>query len=141
MANLVFVYGTLKLGFPNSHLNGGVQLEGEWHSRSAYPLYLVGDRFSPWLIDEPGSGCLVTGEIFRVTDIQLSAMDRLERVSCTDGYHRQTIEVIEEQGELSHQAYAYFKTSDQLAQEAIRDGPLQAYERQHALRYRSRDPR
>ncbi|WP_039841607.1 gamma-glutamylcyclotransferase [Vibrio owensii] len=46
----VFVYGTLKEGFPNFKSNNGTRYQGKFTTLETYPLYLVGDRYSPWLI-------------------------------------------------------------------------------------------
>ena len=81
MHHLVFVFGTLKEGFPNFATNRGVRVGGTCKTREPYPLFLVGDRCSPWLMDEPGAGLHVEGEIFRVDESTLQAMDRLERVT------------------------------------------------------------
>lgn len=51
MSHLVFVFGTLKEGFPNFATNKGVRRGGDFVTASRYPLYLVGERCSPWLID------------------------------------------------------------------------------------------
>src|SRR5438132_9604523 len=93
MEHLVFVFGTLKEGFPNFSPNRGTRIPGEFRTRVAYPLYLVGERHSPWLIDEPGQGLHVTGQIFRVNPQALAAMDALERVSEPDGYRRKVMEL------------------------------------------------
>lgn len=138
MANLVFVYGTLKQGFPNSHLNGGVRLEGEWHSRLAYPLYLVGERYSPWLVNDPGAGSRVFGEVYRVADEELSAMDALERIQHTNGYSRKQIEVIQTETSKVIEVYAYLKEPGQLQLDVIRAGPLASYEDHHARLYTQR---
>jgi gamma-glutamylcyclotransferase (GGCT)/AIG2-like uncharacterized protein YtfP len=41
MEHLVFVFGTLKEGFPNFTVNRGVRVPGSFSTCSAYPLYLV----------------------------------------------------------------------------------------------------
>ena len=50
--HLVFVFGTLKDGFPNFATNRGTRLPGAFRTCSAYPLYLVGYRHVPWLLPE-----------------------------------------------------------------------------------------
>ncbi len=49
----VFVYGTLKEGFPNFEINRGVRLPGTFIMAERYPLYLVGERCVPWMILQP----------------------------------------------------------------------------------------
>src|SRR5215470_7038413 len=93
MEHLVFVFGTLKEGFPNFATNRGVRMAGSFKTCAAYPLYLVGERHVPWLVNSPGTGARVSGQIFRVDRETLAAMDRLERVSEPDGYRREVLEV------------------------------------------------
>src|SRR4051812_338878 len=74
--HLVFVFGTLKEGFPNFATNRGQRVPGRFTTRAKYPLYLVGERHTPWLMDHPGVGMRVAGQVFRVDDATLAAMDR-----------------------------------------------------------------
>jgi len=43
----VFVFGTLKEGFPNFKKNKGIRYRQNFDTKESYPLYLVGVRFSP----------------------------------------------------------------------------------------------
>ena len=54
MSHRVFVFGTLKEGFPNFATNRGRRIAGGFVTVQRYPLYLVGERFSPWLLDAAG---------------------------------------------------------------------------------------
>src|SRR5262249_33073917 len=138
MEHLVFVFGTLKQGFPNFATNRGVRVAGSFRTIAAYPLYLVGDRHVPWLMNTPGTGVRVSGEIFRVDAAVLAAMDRLERVSEPDGYRRMELEV--EGGDSPGRllAYAYLKQPSQLEMSEVRAGPLEEYKLEHAALYRPR---
>ena len=138
MHHLVFVFGTLKEGFPNFATNRGVRVGGTFKTRKPYPLFLVGERRSPWLMDEPGAGLHVEGEIFRVDESTLQAMDRLERVTAPDGYRRVLLEVECRETAACHLAYAYLKPVGQLVPSDIREGPLGAYTHDHAALYRPR---
>ena len=138
MEHLVFVFGTLKQGFPNFATNRGTRMGGTFVTRDAYPLYLVGERFSPWLIDEPGAGMRVAGEVYRVDADALRAMDSLERVTQPDGYRRVLLDIeCAETGSL-HRAHAYLKPAGQLDASQVRRGPLEAYTHEHATLYRPR---
>lgn len=140
---LVFVFGTLKQGFPNFHENLGTRLSGDFATCERYPLYLVGDRHSPWLIAQPGAGHQVKGQVFKVDASALQKMDLLERVHEPDGYQRRAIDVISTQacaGVPSLQAFAYLKAADQLHPSHIRLGPLPGYDLAHAALYRRRSP-
>lgn len=137
----VFVFGTLKEGFPNFGTNKGRRLGDEFVTCQAYPLFLVGERHSPWLVDQPGDGLHVEGQVFEVDDSILAAMDQLERVQEDDGYLRAAIEVEPLKRGVAGpaiEAFAYLKKSTQLRPFEIRVGPLAVYTLAHAALYRSR---
>jgi len=133
----LFVFGTLKQGHPNHHLNQARLADENCLTLDPYPLYLVGERYSPWLIDEPGKGYRVSGELYRVDDAKLHRMDQLERIDKHDGYQRKAIAVETSQHE-KIKAQCYLKTPSQLRGADIRLGPLHDYQQQHAALYRSR---
>ncbi|MEJ8849392.1 gamma-glutamylcyclotransferase family protein [Variovorax rhizosphaerae] len=134
---LLFVFGTLKEGFPNAATNEGRRIEGEFVTLERYPLYLVGDRHSPWMIDLPGQGHRVAGQLFEVDEAALARMDALERITEPDGYRRERIQVVGPQDAVPVEAHVYLRP--QLPGCAdIRSGPLEAYLPEHARMYRSR---
>ena len=137
MENLVFVFGTLKEGFPNFSTNRGIRVPGSFKTVTPYPLYLVGERHSPWLLDEPGAGNCVFGELYRVDLETLVAMDRLERVSEPDGYRRKLLELEGDERQVLS-AYAYLKQRQHLLPSEIKLGPLREYKNEHAALYRPR---
>ena len=138
MEHLVFVFGTLKEGFPNFATNRGRRIPGCFRTCAAYPLYLVGERYSPWLVDDPGTGLRVIGQIFRVEDDTLAAMDRLERISELDGYRRKLLELKGDDSPHVVSAFGYLKAPQQLVPSEIRAGPLEEYKHEHAALYRPR---
>ncbi len=138
----LFVFGTLKAGFPNHRSNHGSRLPGRFVTAEAHPLYLVGERHSPWLVDDPGSGMPVYGEVYRVDEADLRRMDRLERVGEADGYRRRRIEIVDEASGERFEAEAYLKPLEQLqalSQDALRSGPHAEYTPQLAALYRPRN--
>ena len=40
LSHRIFVYGTLKQGFRNFHINRGTRLPGEFITEQAFPLYV-----------------------------------------------------------------------------------------------------
>ncbi len=138
MEQLIFVFGTLKEGFPNFGVNSGTRVPGEFKTCAAYPLYLVGERHSPWLIDAPRTGLRVTGQVFSVNDETLAAMDRLERVAEHDGYRRKLLQLEEVGSSNLVSANAYLKPPEQLLMSEVRVGPLDEYLHAHAALYRAR---
>jgi len=143
MAVRVFVFGTLKAGFPNFHVNRGTRVAGDFVTLRPYPLYLIGERRSPWMLDQPGAGLHVRGQVFEVDDAALAQMDVLERVGEPDGYRRVHIEVAlaGQAGAATFEAFAYLKEPAEfraVADDAL--GPLAEYTHEHAALYRTRGP-
>lgn len=136
----VFVFGTLKEGFPNFGTNKGARVPGDFVTVQRYPLCLVGERHSPWLINTPGEGKHVIGQVFRVAPRLLAEIDALERVGEADGYERIQIQVRrlggEQAAELS--VHAYLKDARHLKEAPIMAGPLSEYKPEHAALYRKR---
>jgi gamma-glutamylaminecyclotransferase len=135
----VFVFGTLKEGFPNFVVNTGRRIAGEFVTLERYPLYLVGERHSPWMIDLPGQGHRVAGQLFEVDEAGLARMDALERITEPDGYRRLRIRVAKRGGEMGDfvEAFVYLQPTMPRAED-IRLGPLDDYSPAHASLYRSR---
>ena len=143
MSQRVFVFGTLKQGFPNHQRNRGRRLEGRYRSLEAYPLLLVGERHSPWLVDVPGEGRPVYGEVYELEDAELAEMDLLERIDQPDGYRRKALLVIDEISKQELRVQAYLKPVEQylaLPASEIHSGPLSEYSLAHAAAYRPRPP-
>lgn len=140
MTHLVFVFGTLKEGFPNFATNRGSRRPGTFKTTQRYPFYLVGERFSPWLLDDAGEGEQVVGQVYEVDQETLEAMDLLERVSEPDGYRRVLLEVASDgpDGACVLKAFAYLKQAGHFIAAEARYGPFSEYTLEHAALYRSR---
>lgn len=132
----LFVYGTLKQGFPNHHHNRGQRLPGEFRTRLAHPMWVVrlpNEDRAPWLMDLPGQGHQVRGEVYEVAATELPAIDRLEEVGRPTGYVRVAIELEPADGDgpassaSSFWAQAYLKPASHLAQCLQREGPYADY--------------
>jgi gamma-glutamylaminecyclotransferase len=91
----VFVFGTLKRGFPN-HDEGmaGLTCLGLYRTAQAYPLVIAGRWFSPVMMPEPGVGHCVTGELYEVDNEARERLDIIESVHLPTGYHRASIKVV-----------------------------------------------
>ncbi len=139
METLVFVYGTLKSGFPNhAHFLSDARHMGDFQTVKPYPLVLIGNRCSPCLIDRPGAGKVVRGEVYAVDIATLAALDRLERTTAPDGYHRRTIAVepVAEPKETGWMAHTYLKAPHLV--DAAHTGNLSVYTLALGARYRPR---
>lgn len=132
----VFVYGTLKQGFRNFHVNRGVRVPGEFVTAQPFPLYVIGPFGLPWLVHRPGVGHRVAGQLFEVDDEGLAAMDVLERVRDEHWYTRRELAVRPASGGEPSLALAYFGSAVRLASETIHHGPLVEYTEAHQALYR-----
>lgn len=145
---LLFVYGSLKEGFPNHHVNRGRRVPGTFRTVVPYPLYLA-DGVLPCLLPSPGSGHRVLGQLFEVGEHELAAMDLLERVGEPGGYARHTIEVepvdaaaataaavlgdgAAEAGRPVITAFVYMQSESRLANSGQHIGPIAEYTPEHA---------
>jgi gamma-glutamylaminecyclotransferase len=140
MQLLVFVYGTLKEGFPNFHLNPGRRIPGTYRTRQALPFYVVQlrdeDR-APWLVNKPGQGVQVAGQVFEVDAATLQAMDDFEEVGLPTGYVRVELELeAVDQAGVGVSAHAYMKEEHQMVECLAVEGPFAEYIEQLAVGYR-----
>ncbi|XP_025922326.1 gamma-glutamylaminecyclotransferase isoform X1 [Apteryx rowi] len=102
----VFVYGTLKQGQPNyRHMlntaKGVAKFQGRGRTVEKYPLVIAGKYNIPYMLNIPGTGHHVAGEIYSVDDQMLQFLDEFE--GCPDMYQRtpMSIEVVEWEGKSS----------------------------------------
>ncbi|VVB08178.1 unnamed protein product [Arabis nemorensis] len=101
--NLVFVYGTLKRNHPNYFLledlisKHDAVFVGQRTTRLQYPL-VTGLYGIPYLINKPGSGQKIRGELYSVSKRGLVRLDELEGIK-VEHYERLPIEVVIEEEE------------------------------------------
>ncbi|KAK6118470.1 hypothetical protein DH2020_047737 [Rehmannia glutinosa] len=94
---LIFTYGTLKQGFSNHALlqdmmsTGDATFLGSYRTVHTLPL-VCGPYRVPFLINLPGRGHRVSGELYAVSPAALAKMDELEGVS-RGHYERLPIEI------------------------------------------------
>ena len=134
----VFVYGTLKQGFSNFHVNGGQRVPGRFVTVQRLPLYIVGAELVPWLVDDPGRGEHVIGEVYAVDDRVLADMDELEQVDEAGWYTRRTIAVrpLEAPATAPMTVFVYFGDPQRVAREGAHAGPLAEFSAEQDRRYR-----
>lgn len=106
----VFIYGTLKRGFA-LHSKGLSDAEflGNVQTVEPYPLFIAADFFGPMLLNRPGEGTEVRGELFEVSEDQLPTLDKLEDVG-HEGSFRKDIEVVAVGGGETVKALGFFKS-------------------------------
>lgn len=81
----IFVYGTLKRGQPNNYrmfdsANGKAKFLASARTTREYPLVIASKYNVPFLLNIPGKGHRVEGEIYRVDDQMLTFLDDFETV-------------------------------------------------------------
>ena len=139
MIERVFVYGTLKEGFPNFFRNAGRRVTGSFRTRLAFPFYvvqLVNEGRAPWLVNTPGQGHRVTGQVFEVDGATLQAMDVFEEVGLPSGYERVAVDLEPLDAVATEwRAYAYMKQVHQLNECLAIEGPFPEYTRELAEGY------
>jgi gamma-glutamylaminecyclotransferase len=74
----IFVFGTLKKGFP-LHRDGleGASYIGAYRTVERFPMLIAGPWFGP-MMNEPGRGPRVRGELYEVDDWRVNRLDELE---------------------------------------------------------------
>jgi gamma-glutamylaminecyclotransferase len=133
--HLVFVYGTLKAGFRNAHVNEGQPVGRDWATVRPHPLYIIGRRRLPWLLDRPGEGHAVQGELVAVDDAGLARMDALERLDDPTWYLRRRVTVAPVEGGAPQDAWVYFGSEAGFLGAPVHAGPLPAYTRALELQH------
>ena len=136
---LVFVYGTLKKGFPNhARYMQQARLVGTFRTRERFRLILNGSRYSPCMVAGTGQGHRVVGEVYDVDQAGLDMMDQLERIDRPDGYrrHRITVDGVDKSTADSQQVFVYLKAPEWV--DDPRSESLEAYTPESGRRYQRR---
>ncbi|XP_058526610.1 gamma-glutamylaminecyclotransferase [Ochotona princeps] len=148
---LVFVYGTLKRGQPNHKVlldgtNGSAAFRGHGHTAEPYPLVIAGEHNIPRLLNLPGKGHRVAGEIYAVDKQMLRFLDDFEQ--CPHMYQRTELSVRVLQWEGPGPAapgalQCFVYSTATYAPEWVHLPYLDSYdsEGQHGLRYNPRENR
>jgi gamma-glutamylaminecyclotransferase len=136
----IFVYGTLKAGYPNFHINRGVRVPGRFETARRFSLYIVGEDHVPWLVDD-GDGEHVEGELYDVSEDDLPQMDALEGIGQIGGYRREVIEVQRILADPScsevFSTHVYLQNMAHRDGRVVHQGPLKNYTQEHAALYRN----
>jgi gamma-glutamylaminecyclotransferase len=110
--HFIFAYGTLKQGFPNHGLMEDLKTKDDavfmdtYFTENPYPL-VIGPHGIPYLINLPGSGHRVKGEVYAVSDDAVVRLDEFEGVR--NGYYeRIPVVVVTEEGGEKVEAEGYF---------------------------------
>lgn len=110
MTPLLFVVGTLKAGFPlHERALAGVGKLCDARSVQRFPLVIAGPWFAPMMLNEPGTGHRIFGELYAVEADRLARIDRLESVP-SPGNMRLAVEVESCRSGSLHVAHVYMKS-------------------------------
>lgn len=102
---------------------------GEFVTVERHSLDVIGAMRLPWLVNHPGQGEPVVGELYEVDDAALARMDELERLTVPDWYTRAGI-AVRRRGDPQapvQRASVYFGSAARLQTEAVHLGPLAEY--------------
>jgi gamma-glutamylaminecyclotransferase len=121
----VFVYGTLKRGFPNHRLLAEERFLGNVRTCEPYPLVVQGPWYTPAMIPEAGQGHQVVGELWEVSEAKLANLDELEGLGKPTGYLRELIHIAHADG-TTERVWAYLKPRDRIT--VIHTDPLSDYQ-------------
>lgn len=107
----LFALGTLKRGFPLHEKGlGGVPCLGAYRTIQPYPMLVAGPWFAPMLLDQPGTGHRVLGELYEVDEPRLALLDEMESVG-TPGNLRVLVDVEPLAEGARTSAFAYAKAA------------------------------
>lgn len=140
----VFVYGTLKTGQPNHQVlldgaHGHAAFRGRACTLEPYPLVIAGEHNIPRLLNLPGRGHRVAGEVYQVDERMLRFLDEFE--GCPDMYQRTRLHVALEGTRAPLECFVY--TTATYPPEWVHLPYLDDYDSQgkHGLRYNPRENR
>lgn len=126
LVTLIFVYGTLKRGFPL--FEKGLQqatFRGTARTVLPYPMMIAKNFYGPVMLDQPGEGLQVLGELFEVEEDRMPVLDKLESVGAP-GSFRSTLQVKPIGGGLAQQAVGFMKDESWL--DPVHTGYLADYQ-------------
>jgi gamma-glutamylaminecyclotransferase len=110
MTRNLFVFGTLKKGFP-LHEQGlsHARFLGIFQTKQCYPMLIAGPWFAPMMFNEPGIGYRVVGELYEAGENTIASLDRLESIGIP-GNLRVAVDVEPGAGGSTCSALAYMKS-------------------------------
>jgi gamma-glutamylaminecyclotransferase len=76
----LFALGTLKRGFAISDALNGSRYLGQYRSVERFPLLIAGPWYAPMLLNQPGLGRHIAGELYELDDAILARIDPIESI-------------------------------------------------------------
>src|SRR5438270_11642597 len=105
----VFVFGTLKRGFPLHHGLAGAAFLGACRTVQRFPMFVAGLWFAPMMMNEPGVGHRVVGELYVLDSAGLARIDAMESIG-QPGNFRIPVDVEPVDGRATCAAVGYRKS-------------------------------
>ncbi|XP_075873626.1 gamma-glutamylaminecyclotransferase-like isoform X2 [Nelusetta ayraudi] len=148
----IFVYGTLKRGQPNHYrmldsANGEAGFLSTACTVQKFPLVIAGPHNVPFLLDVPGQGHRIQGELYTVDERMLAFLDDFEMVPTW--YQRVPVELQVERSEgggggddgATAEAFVYIRKA--FEEELLRLCRFESYDAygDHGLQYVDREAR
>jgi gamma-glutamylaminecyclotransferase len=104
----LFVFGTLKHGHALHGALDGAGYLGGYRTAERFPMLVAGSHFAPMMLDEPGTGFRIKGELYEINDCRLMRIDRLESIG-RPGHIRKEIDVESLDNGAQTRAWVYMK--------------------------------
>lgn len=143
----IFVYGTLKRGQPNHYrmldsANGEARFLSSARTVRKFPLVIGGQHNVPFLLDVPGQGHRIQGELYSVDERMLAFLDDFEMVPTW--YQRVPVELQVETSEgdgATAEAFVYMRK--EFEEELLQLQCFESYDAygDHGLEYVAREAR
>lgn len=112
--DLLFVYGTLQRGGMYHHLLGHARFLGQAYTARPYPLILA---HYPCLLDRPGEGLVVSGELFSLPDS--ATWQRVDLLEDHPREYRRRLERVRMKSGEDPVAWVYFYTDSRIAGQPV----------------------
>ena len=104
----IFVFGTLKHGFPlHDQTISNARYLGCCRTLLAFPMFVAGVVYGPMMLDQPGRGLQVRGELYHVTPEELDAVDHAEGNNLPGNFRKPVALLTETRAQT--QAFGFFK--------------------------------
>lgn len=108
----VFVFGTLKRGFAlHDRALTGARYQGQYRTVQRYPMFIAGEWYAPMMMNEPGLGCQIVGELYQVDHQRLLLIDQIESVGLPGNFRVRILVKALDQGTVCF-ANAYMKSRE-----------------------------
>jgi gamma-glutamylaminecyclotransferase len=107
----LFVFGTLKKGYPLHRTLEGATYLGPRRTWARYPMFVAGPWFAPMMLDQAGVGLQVSGELYEIDEGRLALLDDVESVG-KPGNTRGLIQLEPMNSEFPETVWAYFKSPE-----------------------------